>query len=176
MNDVEFNKHLEILGLNQSGAAAMLQIHPRTVRRWQNGEQEIPSPIADLIKAWCQLHDAKIPWSPELELIWHGKHNEIRRHHDHALALSAIMDRVKKRGGISAPWKVSLEEHSATLGPMTVCFYRLANNGFSIANYRRSDKAPDINRDWPLIEDGVVAFAEAVGAARKKNPQQSWDE
>jgi transcriptional regulator with XRE-family HTH domain len=172
----EFNNYLKMLGLSQSAVAAHLQVAPRTVRRWQNGEQQVPKPIADLLKAWHQLDKAKIPWSADLESFWHGDADQIRRHQDHALVLADLLQRVERRGGVSAPWRVSLKDHEATLEAMTVHFYALANGGFSLASYRRSDKAPDIHRDWPLIEDAVAVFAAAVGKAREKSSNQRWDE
>lgn len=166
MNAEEFNNYLKILGLSQGAAAAHLQVAPRTVRRWQSGEQEVPPQVESLLKAWHQLDKARIPWSADLESFWLKDTNQIRRHQDHALALAALLERVKSRGGVSAPWRISLEDHEAMLEVMTVRFYQLANGGFSLANYRRSDKPPDINRDWPLIEDAVAAFAAALGESR----------
>lgn len=167
MKAIEFNNHLEILGFNQSGAAAWLQVTPRTVRRWQNGEQAIPETVADLLMACRQLQDNKIPWNADLESLWRGDKDQIQRHQSHAVALAELLRRVEKRGGVSAPWQISLKEHSATLGPMTVRFYELANGSFSLANYRRSDKGPDIHRDWTLIEEAVAAYAKALSKANE---------
>jgi hypothetical protein len=176
MTSAEFNHHLEILGLKQSDAAAFLRVTPRAVRRWQSGEQRIPATVVELVKAWRQLHAARIPWGADLESIWYGDDDQIRRHQDHALALAALLRRVQARGGPATPWRVKLKERSATLGPITVRFYKLLNDGFSLAHYRRGDMPPDPRRDQPLIEDAVAAFAAAVGKMRTERPGQSWDE
>ena len=173
----EFNQHLSILGLKQGAAADLLRVTPRAVRRWQNNEQPIPGPIAELVKAWRQLSDAHIPWGPDLGSIWFGDDDQIRRIQDHDQALTGVLSRVAKRGGAPAPWSINLKERNATLGPkLTVSFYRLANGGFSLASYRRSDIPPDPARDQPLIEDAVAAFAQAVSKAKVERPTQGWDE
>lgn len=175
MTNAEFAQHLEALSLKQKDAATLLRVTPRAVRRWQGGEQKIPGTVAELLRAWRQLDAAKIPWGADLESIWYGDDDQIRRHQDHALALAVLLSRVKARGGPPTPWSVNLKEHSATLGLMTVRFYKLLNDGFSLAHYRRSDMRPDPYRDQPLIEDAVAAFAAAVGKARTERPGQSWD-
>ncbi len=177
MTNAEFNSHLAVLGLKQSDAADLLRVTPRAVRRWQSGEQMIPGTAAELVKAWRQLHDARIPWGPDLESIWYGEDDQIRLHQDHDTALAALLLRVAKRGGPSAPWRVNLRERRATLdSKLVVSFYRLLSGGFSLAFYRRSDMPHDLHRDRPLIEDAVAAFAAAVGKAKAERPSQEWDE
>src|SRR5579863_4628829 len=157
MTAEEFNQHLEALNLKQRNAATLLQVEPRSVRRWQTGDQEVPANVADLLKAWLQLAKAHLPWTADMESILRGDDNQIERHQDYALALTALLDRVRDRvaarGGPAAPWRIDLKRRSATLGPMTVSFYLLANGGFSPAHYGRSDAAPDWHRDRQLIED-----------------------
>jgi len=172
----EFNQHLETLGLKQSDAAVLLQVAPRTVRRWQKGEQEIPGTVADLLKAWCQLEKAKLPWTADMESILRGDDDQLHRHQDYAQELAALLRRVEARGGPSAPWRIDLKKHSATLGPMTVVFYALANGGFSPAHYRRADAALDWHRDRNLIEDAIATFASAVSKVRSARPDRNWDE
>lgn len=176
MENVELNQRLEALGLKQSDAAILLRVTPRAVRKWQTGEQKIPGTVAELVLAWCQLHDRKIPWGADLESIWYGDDDQIRLHQDHDKALVALLNRVEARGGLSAPWRVDLKERSATLGRMVVRFYPLASGSFSLAHYRRGDREPDAFRDQPLIEDAVAAFAAAVSQARTERPSQPWGE
>ena len=176
MTNLELNRSLDMLRLTQADLAARLGVTPRTVRRWQVGEQPIPIWVHEVLKAWHQLHARNLPWGADLESIWYGDDDQIRRHEDHDKALAALLQRVRARGGPAAPWRVNLREHSATLGPMSVRFYRLASDSFSLANYRRGDVPPDAHRDQPLIEDAVAAFAAAVGAARSSRPNQAWDE
>ena len=176
MTGDELNHYLESLGLTQADLAARLGVTTRTVRRWQASEQPTPSWVAEVLGAWRQLHTRNLPWGADLESVWYGDDDQIRRHQDHDKALAALLQRVKARGGPSAPWRVNLHDHSATLGPITVRFYRLASNSFSVANYRRGDMPPDAHRDQPLIEDAVAAFAAAVSEARRTRPHQGWDE
>jgi hypothetical protein len=176
MDAAEFNRHLAFLRLGQTDAAAVLRVAPRTVRRWQNAELDVPDPIAELVRAWRQLARDHIPWRPDLESILHGDDDQIRRHQDHARSLAGLRRRVSNRGGPAAPWRVDLKEHKATLGPMTVQFYHLANGGFSLSSYWRRDRHPDPSRDQHLIEDAVVSFADAVGHALRRRPSRPWDE
>jgi hypothetical protein len=176
MTDAEFSRNLEILGLRPGDAASLLRVTPRAVRRWRSGEQEIPATVVELLDAWRQLHARQIPWGADLESIWYGDDDQIRRHQEHDKALVALLHRVAARGGLSAPWRVNLKEHSATLGRMVVRFYKLRSGSFSLANYRRGDREPDPHRDQLLIEEAVVAFEAAVSNARKERPGQEWDE
>ena len=176
MTSAELTARLEVLGLKQSDAAALLRVTPRAVRRWQSGEQPIPGHVVELLNVWKQLHDRHIPWGAALEAIWFGDDDQICRHQDHDRALVALLDRVRARGGPSAPWRVNLKDHSATLGRMDVGFYKLSSGGFSLANYRRGDRDQDGERDRVLIEDAVAAFSEAVGEAKEQHPDRDWDE
>jgi hypothetical protein len=169
MNAVEFNHYLELLGLSQADLAARLGVTTRTVRRWQSGEQVIPLWATEVLSAWHQLHMLHLPWGADLESIWYGENDQIRLHQAHDKALAALLERVKARGGPAAPWRINLRDFSATLGPITVRFYRLASHSFSLANYRRSDILPDAHRDQILIEDAVAAFAAAISTS-KTNP------
>ncbi|MGO8844585.1 MAG: hypothetical protein ACLQFI_04455 [Methylocella sp.] len=176
MTGAEFNHNLELLGLKQSDAAALLQVTPRAVRRWQSGEQQVPGTVAELVMIWRQLHAANIPWGADLESIWYGDDDQIRRHQDHDKALAAVLRRVKARGGFAAPWRVNLKEHSATLGQMVVRFYKLSSGSFSLQNYRRGDRERDPYRDQLLIEEAIAAFSAAIGKAKSERPEPEWDE
>lgn len=175
MNAFEFDQCLEALRLRQSDAAVLLQVEPRSVRRWQTGEQAVPANVAALLKAWLQLAKAHLPWTADMESIWRGDADQMERHRDYALELTALLERVAARGGPATPWRIDLKKCSATLGPVTVSFYALANGGFSLSHYRRADKDHDTQRDRQLVEDAIAAFAEAVGNARRERPDQDWD-
>ena len=180
MTNIKLTKLLAQLNLTQADLAARLGVTARTVRRWQAGEQSIPTWVVEVLDAWRQLHASGLPWGADLESIWYGDDDQVRRHQEHDKELVALRERVKARvkarGGPAAPWRINLRERSATLGPMTVRFYKLASNSFSLQNYRRGDVPPDARRDRPLIEDAVFAFSEAVSAARTARPNQAWDE
>jgi hypothetical protein len=176
MTNEEFNEHLRVLGLKQHDAATLLRVTARAVRRWQSGEQKVPGTVAELVTVWRQLHAANIPWGADLESIWYGDDDQIRRHQDHDKALAAVLRRVEERGGPAAPWRVNLKDYSAQLGPMVVQFYKLLSGSFSLASYRRADRAPDPYRDRALIEDAVAAFSAAVTKVRSHHPGDEWDE
>jgi len=176
MDGHELNKCLGLLALSQTEVAVRLGVTTRTVRRWQAGEQKIPRWVIELLGAWNQLQLRNLPWGADLETFWFGDENQIRSHHDHDEALMQIVQRVAARRGPAVPWRVNLRDHSATLGSISVRFYRLASNSFSLASYSRSDLQPDINRDKTLIEDAVAAFAAAVSQALHTKPNQAWDE
>lgn len=175
MTNIELNRYLERLDLTQADLAARLGVATRTVRRWQAGDQPVPVWVDEVLAAWRQLQARNLPWGADLESVWYGNDDQIRRHQDHDRALATLLRRVNARGGPAAPWRIKLRERSATLGPMTVRFYKLASDSFSLANYRRGDMAPDPHRDQSLIEDAVAAFAAAVSAARSSQPGRAWD-
>jgi hypothetical protein len=162
MDAGEFVNHLGILGLSQMDAAVLLRVTPRTIRRWQKGEQSVPGTAGDLLRAWVRLHDAKLPWAADLDAVLRRDDQQLKAHQEHALSLDAVLCRVKARNGPSAPWRVDLRTRSASLRHVTVSFYALANGGFSLANYRRHDTDPDVQRDRQLLEDAVYCIADAV--------------
>lgn len=175
MTDREFSTHLQLLGLRQVDAAVLLRVTPRTVRRWEKGEQPVPGTVADLLRAWRRLRKAGLPWAADFDSILCEDEKQLRLHQDHARWLDAIRERVAARGGSAMPWRVDLRQRTAILGPATLSFYALLNGSFSLANYYRRDGDPDMDRDRLMIEDAVVCIAEAVGEAfRKYGP--NWAE
>lgn len=169
MTRQEFSDNLKILGLLQADAAVLLRVTPRTIRRWEKGDQPVPDAVADLLQAWRRLHEAGLPWAADFETILDRDDDQLKRHQDHALWLDAVRQRVTARGGPAMPWRVDLRRRTATLGPATVSFYPLLNGSFSLANYRRRDTYPDMERDRQLIEDAVASIAAAVAAAVKES-------
>jgi len=164
MDSTEFRLTLETLGLTQVEAAELLSVDPRTVRRWAEGDGGgLPGPAEQALRAWAGLHRQGIPWRPA-----DRDAQQIELHRQHAIALYALLVRVGARGGPRAPWAVDVERGLATLGPITLSFYKLQNGGFSPAQYRRSDQPPDQQRDWPLLEDGFACIAKAIAARQQK--------
>ena len=152
--------HLTDLGLTQVEAARLLSVSARTVRRWAEGSQNIPGPAEMAMRAWLQLHRRGLAWRPDSEAILMDDPEMIARHRQHALDLDTLLRRVDARGGPAAPWQVNLERGLATLGSLTVSFYKLQNGGFAPQSYRRlDDQAMDQQRDWPLIEDACACIA-----------------
>jgi hypothetical protein len=160
---IEFRDCLAQLGLTQIEAARLLEVDPRTVRRWADDKGgDIPGPTVHALHAWLELHRRGLPWRP-------GDENaeQITRHREHAIELYELLLRVDKRGGPSDAWKVDLEKCQATLGPMRVSFYKLTNGGFSPSFYSRSDGPPDVRRDWSLIEDAFACIAKTFAEQRR---------
>jgi hypothetical protein len=159
---------LRELGLSQVDAARLLSVDPRTMRRWVAKPEDMPGPAEHALRAWQRLHRLGLAWSPD-GAIGEGDPNEIAeqiaRYRDHAISLDEVIRSVRARGGPAAPWNVDLTKKQATLGPMKVSFYRLANGGFSPANYSRSDEPPDVKRDWTLLEDAFACIATAIAEA-----------
>jgi hypothetical protein len=181
MTAIETRDCLTQLGLNQIEAALLLEVDPRTVRRWVDGTgTDIPGPAEQALRAWLELQRRGLPWRPGDDDA-----EQIAPHRAHAIELYELLLRVDKRGGPSNAWVVDLEKGRAMLGPMNVSFYKLTNGGFSPSFYRRSDGNPDVNRDWPLIEDAFACIAKAFAEQRRikfvfavtlqKNDVLLWD-
>ena len=54
MTPDELRAALTRLGLTQSGAARLLHVEPRTVRRWIAGDRDIPGPAVVLLRLWLE--------------------------------------------------------------------------------------------------------------------------
>ncbi|MGV7219341.1 helix-turn-helix domain-containing protein [Bradyrhizobium sp. UFLA05-112] len=166
MKPEQFNQYLLRLGLSPSETAQLLSVSPRTVRRWQDGE-EIPGPAQQAIRAWVRLHERHLPWRPDSVSIAGDDQDQITRHRSHTINLDAVLERVEARGGAKAPWTVDCDSCRASLETMEVSFYKLQSGSFSLGTYRRTDSAPDTERDRMMIEDAVYCIAKAL---EKKSP------
>jgi hypothetical protein len=166
MSDTELRLTLTRLELSPADAAQLLGVTPRTVRRWLEGE-EVAGPAEQALRAWIRLHDRNLPWRPDEESIVRDDQDQIARHRAHAIGLDEILARVEARGGPRVPWFVDRGRQIATLGPMEVSYYKLASGSFSLANYRRKDEEPNVERDWEAIEDAAACIAQAM----KKDPE-----
>jgi len=49
MNADQFCKAINALHLTLPEAAVLLDVHPRTTRRWANREREVPGPVASFL-------------------------------------------------------------------------------------------------------------------------------
>ena len=157
MTATEFRNYLAQLGLSQIEAAQLLSVAPRTVRRWaEDGNSDIPGPVEHALRAWIGLQKRGLPWRPGDDDA-----EQIARFREHSIDLYELLLRVERRGGPSGSWTVDLDKGVAKLGPMSVSFYKLVNGGFSPGSYRRSDSHPDVQRDWPLLEDAFACIAKA---------------
>ena len=165
MSNAELRLTLARLELSSADAAQFLGVTPRTIRRWLDGE-EVAGPAEQALRAWIRLHDRNLPWRPDEESVVQDDQDQIARHRAHAIHLDEILARVEARGGPRVPWLVDRGRQIATLGPMEVSYYKLASGSFSLANYRRKDDEPDVERDWEAIEDAAACIAKAM----KKDP------
>jgi hypothetical protein len=166
MTKEQFGQYLLRLDLLPAEAAQLLSVSPRTVRRWQEGE-EVPGPAEQAIRAWVRLHERHLPWRPDSVSIAQDDQDQIARHRSHTIDLDAVLQRVETRGGAKAPWTVDWDYGRASLETMEISFYKLQSGSFSLGPYRRTDSSPDIVRDWEMIEDAIYCIAKAL---QKKSP------
>ena len=166
MTSDQLSQYLLRLGLSLTEAGQMLSVSPRTVRRWQDGE-EIPGPAQQAIRAWVRLHERHLPWRPDSVSIAEDDQDQITRHRSHTIDLAAVLEHVEARGGAKAPWTVDWDSCRASLETMEVSFYKLQSGSFSLGTYRRTDSAPDMERDRAMIEDAVYCIAKAL---ERKSP------
>jgi hypothetical protein len=161
MTPQELRTHMADLGLSDLEAADLLGVSERTVRRWADGE-EVPGPVEQALRAWGRLHQRGLAWRPDSVSIFEDDQQQIAAHRQHAIAVDEILTRVQARGGPHFPWIVDRDSGRATCGKMEVSFYKLANGGFSPAQYRRKDTYPDVQRDREFIEDAFFYIAKAM--------------
>jgi hypothetical protein len=161
MTSQELRTCLADLGLDDLEAAELLGVSDRTVRRWVDGE-EVPGPVEQALRAWRRLHQRGLAWRPDSVSILDDDQQQIAAHRQHAIALDEILSRVQARGGPRLPWIVDREGCRATCGKMEVSFYKLANGGFSPAQYKRKDTYPDVQRDGEFIDDAFFYIAKAM--------------
>jgi len=162
----ELNEHLACLKVTPPEAAQLLGISARTIRRYLEEAEDVPGPIEAALRAWRTLEERHLPWKPDTVSIATDDRDQIERHRRHAEEFASLLKRVEARGGPKNPWTVDFSKCTATFGPLEVGFYKLQNDGFSLSTYRRRDKAPDVTRDMPDIEDAAYCIAAASTKAR----------
>jgi transcriptional regulator with XRE-family HTH domain len=165
MDAKEFRIALDRLGLSQLEAARLLGVKSRTVQRWAAGNPRVGEPAAQALRAWTRLAERGIAWRPDAIAIENDDLFAGARQREQALVVNSIAKRIAARGGPTKSWRVNLKRRRAMAPSIVVMFNSLANGGFSAAAYRRQDEEPELARDWPLIEEAIIAFAGAVAAA-----------
>lgn len=164
MSPKELHDTLSELGLSQVDMARLLSVDARTVRRWVANPEEITGPTTQALRAWRRLNQLGLAWSPDSTDIVETDPDQIAAQRAHAIDLSNLLLKVQQRGGPSGAWAVNLEKNNATLGPFVVSFYRTASGSFSPQSYKRTDDIhPDLQRDWPFIEDAFACISTAIG-------------
>jgi transcriptional regulator with XRE-family HTH domain len=159
MSPDELRAHLNALNVSRAEIAQLLGISKRTVTRWAEGE-EVPGPAAAVIRAWRSLNDRHLAWKPDSISVLENDEDQIERQRKYALRFNEMLKQVELRGGPTHPWKVNFYKSTATFGSSEITFHRLANGGFSISSYRRSDRHPDLAIDMPLIQDAAFCIAQ----------------
>jgi hypothetical protein len=168
MRPADVRHHLQLLNLSPAEAADLLGVGLRTVRRWtapdQQGEAEpIPGAAEAALRAWLKLHRLGLSWRPDASALAPAAVAVADAHEANARALHDVVERVRARRGPATQWDVDLERCRATLGKMTVSFYRLKGGGFSPQSFRRSDGAAiDLERDQALLEDAYFCIAKKL--------------
>lgn len=159
MTGQEVQEYLQGLGLTQGEAAQLLGVSPRTMTRWCTGGEEVSGPAEAALRAWRRLEQRHLAWRPDSVSIVEDNAEQIATHRQEAINLDDILRRVEARGGPRLAWTVNLPECEAKLDRIHVSFYKLQNGGFSPSVYSRRDGVhPDVQRDWPLIEDAVFCI------------------
>jgi hypothetical protein len=160
---------LAALRLTPKEAAVLLSVDPKTVTRWLDDDGEVSGPAEQAMRAWMRLDRMGLAWRPKDHLIGLSDEEaavQIRLLREHNISLADVIARVRARGGPAAPWRVDLEKHVAELGDiLELGFYPGHDGGFSPSTYRRKDRETDADRDRSLIEDGIVAIADAIAVA-----------
>jgi hypothetical protein len=158
MKQREVLSHLEALDISLGEAATFLGVSKRTVNRWCDGD-EVPGPVEAALRAWLSLHKRGLAWRPDSISVLEADEDQIERQRKYAIRFNAMLNEVEKRGGPSTPWKVNFFSSTAKFATSEISFYKLANGGFSIGSYRRSDRHPDLAQDLPLIQDAAFCIA-----------------
>lgn len=158
MSSEEVRQHLSDLDLMRDEAALLLGVTTRTVTRWCEGE-EITGPAEAALRAWKRLSERGFPWKPDAISVLEEDEDQIDRQRTHAMRFEEMLKRVESRGGPTHPWKVDTRRSMATFGASEVNYHKLANGGFSISSYRRTDRHADLDNDMPLIEDAAYCIA-----------------
>jgi len=153
------------LGLSQLEAARLLGVKSRTIQRWVlaiRRWENLPPRLCALGVAWRST-----AWLGARTAI--PSANEDFRHHRSPAAaghrLGSMIRRVASGAGPKKRWRINLKRRRAMAGSISVTFNTLANGGFCPASYRRLDTSTNHAADVELIEEAIVAFAEAVATA-----------
>jgi len=67
LTTVEARRIITSLSLTQRELATLMGVTERSIRNWlrdDDGESSLPLAISNCLRAWAQLHELKLPWSP----------------------------------------------------------------------------------------------------------------
>jgi transcriptional regulator with XRE-family HTH domain len=158
MSPAELREHLVALNVSRAEVAQLLGVSKRTVTRWAEGE-DVPGPAQAALRAWRSLNDRHLAWKPDSISVLENDEDQIERQRKYAIRFEEMLKRVELRGGPVHPWTIDFYSSTAKFSSSEITFYELANGGFSIGSYWRSDRAPDLTIDMPLVEDAAYCIA-----------------
>jgi len=158
MSPTELREHLIALNVSRAEIAQMLGVSKRTVTRWADGV-DVPGPAQAALRAWRSLNNRHLAWKPDSVSVLENDEDQIERQRKYSIRFEEMLQRVELRGGPVHPWKIDFYNSTAKFSSSEITFYKLANGGFSIGSYWRSDRAPDLTIDMPLVEDAAYCIA-----------------
>jgi hypothetical protein len=180
MQSYYLKEYLLVLKLTSADLARLLDVSERTVQRWLSGDTEISGGPARAIEAWLALEAAGLPWRPDGVPLLHAQPGAraaiVLPTQPNQKTIEEIIENVYARGGPNMPWAIDLAQRQASLGHAWIKFKLLPNRLFVPQSYGRTDCAPDLVRDFPLIEDGYACIALAITKAEHLRVKQNWME
>ena len=174
MTRSEFDSCMDQLDLTQSELAKLLQVNPRTVRRWADCPEEMPGPAEQVLRAWLRLKSFGLPWHPHKEILPMEINTSLAELIDDYRAqryeiVTPAIERVRREGGPKMPWRVEINKGTAKLGLLTVEFYEVDGGKFSPQTYYYDDgRDIETERDCLLIDDAYACIQNTIDSKYKK--------
>lgn len=169
MTPDEARQALDDLGLSIDQAARLMRVTTRTMRRYFDGDSDdretaavVPGAVEQALRAWLALHERGLPWRPDARPLEGFEPEQLARMNMLKQHVLACVWRVRDAGGPTLPWDIDADLGLARLGTLSLHFYVLPSGGFVPQSYSRQDKAPDLERDRPHLEDGIAAIAQRL--------------
>ncbi len=178
MNKSYLKEYLSVLKLSSSDLAKLFNASERTIQRWLSGDIDIPGSAARAIEAWLLLESAGLPWRPDglpLTRALPGGSASIILPIQCDITIQGIIESVYARGGPNTPWVVHLDQRLACLEHAWIK-YKPIGNLFIPLSFGRTDRAPDLARDFSLIEEGYACIALTLSKAAHLQSTQNWME
>jgi hypothetical protein len=178
MNKSYLKEYLSILKLSITDLAKLFVVSERTIQRWLAGDIEIPGSAARALEAWLLLENAGLPWRPDgvpLSRALPGGSASIILPIQCDKSVQGIIESVYSRGGPNMPWVVHLDQRQACLEHAWIK-YKPIGNLFIPLSFGRTDREPDLARDFSLIEEGYACIALALSKAAHLQSTRNWME
>jgi hypothetical protein len=179
MNTLDLKEHLSILKLSSADLARLLDVSERTIHRWLSGDVAMPGAATRALEAWHLLENAGLPWRPDgvpLLRAHAGANASMVLPIRSERTIKDIIESVYARGGPNTPWVVRLDQRQACLEHAWIKYKPLSNCSFIPLSFGRTDRAPDLTRDFGLIEEGYACIALALSKAAHLQSKHNWME